>query len=269
MTLRSVLFHIDDADAAMRFVPPLLQFARDHQIRDLVAAAPGLLPDPMSAAAYPLSEAEARKREMFDLLETLQTSVRDAARGFALDFRSAAVTDVTAFLLDQAGRCDLTVVRRHRSQPTDLGQVDLGRFVLQAGRPVLIVPREAEAIRIQRVVVGFKPCREARLALAAGLPLVGRAERVLVAALGEGVAASALADAVDFLGAHGVPAEAWQDEAVMDDEAGDALLRIAAEDDSDLIVAGAYGRGPVREAVFGGVTRSLLRGADRPCLLIH
>jgi nucleotide-binding universal stress UspA family protein len=32
---------------------------------------------------------------------------------------------------------------------------------------------------------------------------------------------------------------------------------------------GAYGRGPLREAVFGGFTQSILEHADLPVFLLH
>jgi nucleotide-binding universal stress UspA family protein len=269
MTLRSVMFHLDDGDAPLRFAPPLLQFARDYQVRDLVAAAPGRLPDPFVAAAFPLAQAQAREREMYDLIESLQQALCEAADGFALDFRSAGVLDVTAFLLDQAARCDLIVTRQHRALDTDLGQADLSRLVLQAGRPVLAVPRSAETLRFRRVLIGYKRSREARLALSAGLPLMSRADRILVAALGEGTTAPQLADAVDFLKGHGLPAEGWQNTDIADADAAEGLLQIAEDDDSDLIVAGAYSRGRLREIVLGGVTHALLQQTGRACLLIH
>ncbi|MEO1040026.1 MAG: universal stress protein [Pseudomonadota bacterium] len=47
---------------------------------------------------------------------------------------------------------------------------------------------------------------------------------------------------------------------------GEAI--IAASDDCDLLVAGAYGHSRIAQFIFGGVTRSLLSATDGPSLLI-
>ncbi len=48
---------------------------------------------------------------------------------------------------------------------------------------------------------------------------------------------------------------------------GDILLRRANEVGAKMIVSGAYGHSRLREAVFGGATRSLLEMADLPILM--
>ncbi len=47
------------------------------------------------------------------------------------------------------------------------------------------------------------------------------------------------------------------------------LAAIANELDVDLVVAGAFGRSRLREWAYGGVTRDLLRKADRCTLVSH
>jgi nucleotide-binding universal stress UspA family protein len=47
-------------------------------------------------------------------------------------------------------------------------------------------------------------------------------------------------------------------------------LPIAAVDlQADLLVVGGFGHGPLRELVFGGVTRSLLEHAELPVFMLH
>jgi nucleotide-binding universal stress UspA family protein len=36
-----------------------------------------------------------------------------------------------------------------------------------------------------------------------------------------------------------------------------------------LLVVGGFGRGPLRELLFGGVTRSLLESAELPVFMLH
>ena len=66
-----------------------------------------------------------------------------------------------------------------------------------------------------------------------------------------------------------MPAEGWQNTDIADADAAEGLLQIAEDDDSDLIVAGAYSRGRLREVVLGGVTHALLQQTGLACLLIH
>ena len=50
----------------------------------------------------------------------------------------------------------------------------------------------------------------------------------------------------------------------------DVRLAAAAEEcKADLVVMGAYGRGMVRELLFGSRTEALLSSTDRPILLVH
>lgn len=50
---------------------------------------------------------------------------------------------------------------------------------------------------------------------------------------------------------------------------GDVILRTASELGADYILSGSSGHSRFREAVFGGVTRDLLRRSSRPLLLAH
>jgi nucleotide-binding universal stress UspA family protein len=51
--------------------------------------------------------------------------------------------------------------------------------------------------------------------------------------------------------------------------ASDELLRHAREKGAGLIVVGAYSHSRLREAIFGGATRSLLTKSDIPLLMAH
>ena len=51
--------------------------------------------------------------------------------------------------------------------------------------------------------------------------------------------------------------------------AGEALLQRASDGGTDLLVMGAYGHSRMREFVFGGATRHVLRHAKIPVLMSH
>jgi nucleotide-binding universal stress UspA family protein len=52
-------------------------------------------------------------------------------------------------------------------------------------------------------------------------------------------------------------------------DAGEALLSIAADLNTDLIVMGGYGHTRFRELLLGGVTRTLLQSMTVPVLMAH
>jgi len=52
-------------------------------------------------------------------------------------------------------------------------------------------------------------------------------------------------------------------------DVGNALLSLAADHRSDLIVMGGYGHSRFREVVLGGATETVLRTMTVPVLLAH
>lgn len=144
-------------------------------------------------------------------------------------------------------------------------------LVMRAGRPVLVVPAEADRLEPARILVGWNDSREARRAVADALPLLRLASHVAIAEI---VTEDRLTDAqnhvgdvVDWLALHGIEAEGIA-AARSGTDAG-TLARIATEQAADILVAGAYGHSRMREWVLGGVTSDLLLGAGRFAFLSH
>jgi nucleotide-binding universal stress UspA family protein len=52
-------------------------------------------------------------------------------------------------------------------------------------------------------------------------------------------------------------------------DGGQALLGLAAQEGSDLLVMGCYGHSQFRELFLGGVTRYVLQNARLPVLMAH
>jgi nucleotide-binding universal stress UspA family protein len=144
-------------------------------------------------------------------------------------------------------------------------------LVLRAGRPVLLVPGEVEDARFDWVLVAWKDTREARRAIADALPLLKLARHVRVVEIAPhnelAYAQARLDDVVAWLKTHGVAAQAQP--TLLNPDNNDQLGSIADECGAQLVVAGAYGHSRLREWVLGGVTRSLLQGSQRCCLLSH
>jgi nucleotide-binding universal stress UspA family protein len=119
-------------------------------------------------------------------------------------------------------------------------------------------------------IVGWKETPEASRALAAAMPQLRGARRVFLVSVEEDQAAT-LADLEHLarqLQWNGIAAEPRfiSDKST---EVSRQLMKLAAETHADLLVVGGYGHRPLREAVYGGVTRALIESADLPILMMH
>jgi nucleotide-binding universal stress UspA family protein len=266
MAFPSVLLHLDERDDVSR-IGPLLDFARDFGGEGLtVVAAGGVVPPGYGVPVGP-GLMLTREREIREAFADMKAEMTTRVHGVTLEWRSDVTTDPTGFVLDQLSRADLMIVSRPERKTGRLGDLDLGRLLVEAGRPVLIPADPNHPIARSRIAIAFKPTREGRLAVTASLPLLKAADRVVVIALGHESRREDLFDVKIHLSGHGVQAETL----VFPDQpaTGEALANAASSCGADLLVCGAYGSGRAREYLFGGVTRDLIASCRLPCLMIH
>jgi nucleotide-binding universal stress UspA family protein len=143
-------------------------------------------------------------------------------------------------------------------------------LLARGGRPLIIAGDDKPPGGVGTVVVGWKETPEAARAVTAAMPLLEAARRVVLLVIREaaGAGREPLEQLAQQLAWHGINAEiAICGDA--DGPAGEQLLRAATERQADLLVAGAFGHGALREQMFGGVTRTLLEHADLPVLLVR
>lgn len=178
----------------------------------------------------------------------------------------------TTFLVNQARAADLVVVKRKQVKQDEYHYIDSGAVMLRLGRPMLSVPERTTEISADRIVVGWKDTREARLAVQHALPLLTRASRVTIVELctsdQQDAARSDVRDVSRWLESHG--ASCQYDVRVHSAESdARCLIRLAREEGADLIVTGGYGHSRLGEWIFGGVTRGLLQEAPICLMMSH
>ena len=116
------------------------------------------------------------------------------------------------YMLQQARAADLLVVGARAEAMVDPGvAVDPGDLLMQAGRPVLVVPPEVRWLDLRSVLVAWKDVREARRAVFDALPILAAAKEVVIAEIPErdshrAEALSHVADVAAWLRAHGIVA---------------------------------------------------------------
>ncbi len=240
--------------AAAQFAPPLY-FADGQQAQSLIDQ----------------GEAAIKKR-----LAELEAQFREAtkSRGGGVEWRSA-VEFPARYILEQA-RCADIIVSGGRS-PAFSDSFSLASpkdLVMQAGRPLLVVPDGLGWLDMRSVLVAWKDTREARRAVADALPILRKANNICVVEILEGMEdrSAALARATDvvaWLSRHGVTASARVSEAGGNGNAANHLDAAAGEVGAGLIVAGAYGHSRFRELILGGVTQHLINQSARCVLLSH
>lgn len=202
----------------------------------------------------------------------LESQFRAAMHGRVKDVEWRSALEVPArYVAREARAADLVVVGGDGNAMSDpfaiAGPSDL---VLQAGRPLLVVPSNVKWLDLRSALVAWKDCPEARRAVADALPLLAKVQEVTVAGIAEEEGSQAAVrrqaeDVVGWLRRHGIVAHAQVPE-----RCGNAVVqldRIAAATGAGVVVAGAYGRSRFREWVLGGVTQHLV-GQTARCVLL-
>lgn len=143
-------------------------------------------------------------------------------------------------------------------------------LVFALGRPVIRLPRAATpAERFGRVMIGWNGKKEATRAVHDALPMLARADTVIVLCVDAGgLKTTPGSELARHLARHDVRVEVVVS-SERDGRAGSVLLDMAATHRADLLVMGAYGYMRWRERIFGGATEAVLDGAKIPVLFSH
>jgi nucleotide-binding universal stress UspA family protein len=212
------------------------------------------------------------KKRLGELEGQFRQAVKNRAR--QVEWRSA-IDFPARYLLREARCADIIVSGGDRGPVSDpLAVASPKDLVMQAGRPLLVVPDSADWLDLRSVLVAWKDTTEARRAVADALPMMRKARNVTVAEITEeggsrSAAASRVRDVAAWLSRHGVAASERVAEKDGDQDATVQLDGIAADIGAGLVVAGAYGHSRFRELILGGMTQHLITQPARCVLLSH
>ena len=213
-------------------------------------------------------EAAAIQKRLSELEAEFRASVEKRATSVA--WRSARALPVP-YMLQQARAADIIVVGARTGTMVDpYAAPDPSDLVMQAGRPLIVVPPAVQWLDLRSVLVAWKDVREARRAVFDALPILAAAKEVTIAEIPEqdshgADAVSRVADVAVWLRSHGIAART-----LVPEKAGDVseqLDKIAANVGAGAVIAGAYGHSRFREWVLSGVTRHLATESRRCAFL--
>ncbi len=270
MTIAKVMVYVDPAQQAEEQV----RVARDVANKfgaSIVGVSAMAVPPPVVADGVVI---EAATDDDIKRMKTTLTAKQDWFRDVIglprekIEWRWH-LEDPTAFLANEARAADLIVMKSPRRGADRFQSVDPAEAVLRLGRPAIVVPEHVSELKADRIVIGWKDTREARVAVLHALPFLARASEVTVIELclsdEQDSARRRVRDVSDYLSLRG--AKCQTDVRVHSLEADAShLLRLARDVKADLIVTGAYGHSRLGEWIFGGMTRGLLN--DAPCCLM-
>ena len=240
--------------AAAQFSPPLY-FTSGEQAQNLIDQG-------QAALTKRMAELETQ------FLEATRNRAKSAEWRSAIDYPAR-------YLLQQARCADIVISGGHSDAFSDpFVRVSPKDLVMQAGRPLLVVPDAVTWLDLRSILVAWKDTAESRRAIADSLPLLRKAKDVTVAEIAEGdegrpAALSRVRDVVAWLSRHGISAREQVPEQNGDRDAATQLDRIAGDVGAGVIVAGAYGHSRFRELVLGGMTQHLITQTARCVLLSH
>lgn len=211
-------------------------------------------------------------------LRELAHSLAERARGEALAAGVNASVQAAQLSYGELVEAFVTQARVHDigvldgdSKPinTDRGLIEA--LLMEAGRPVIVVPAGCDTFRCDKILIGWDASARAARAVNDAMPFLKAAKAVrLVSVATERELAHSIpgAELAPHLSRHGVNVEV---KTVTLDEGGIAgALRAEIEDfNADLMVMGAYKHSVLREWILGGVTHSLLSESNIPLFMSY
>lgn len=177
-------------------------------------------------------------------------------------------------LMNQAARySDIAVLPRPYGSERDETDERITEGALFADQcPILIIPDNAQKPEINRAVIAWDGSEQSLRAAKMALPLLEAADAVDVVIVSKENDAARHEDIArdigTFLSRHRINVDI-KVVTHTGDRMSEMILDHARELNASLIVMGGYGHSPLREFLFGGATRDMMKESDIPILMAH
>lgn len=282
MSYKTVLVHVDKDKHAVERIKLAAQIAMNDEAH-LIGAAPSGVSRFIYQSRF-IYEGGGMASHLDSHLEELRNAAKDSLAQFESTVKSIGVQSYEARQVDdeagagvslQARYSDLVVIgQTNLDEPSSTTLPDFPEFVvMNSGRPVLIVPYVGRYDAMpKRVLIAWDASTSATRSVTAAIPLLKRAQNVDVVVFnpdsrGDAHGEVPGADIGLYLARHNIKVNVVRQKTDID--VGNALLSIATDLGSDMIVMGGYGHSRFREILLGGVTRTVLESMTVPVLMAH
>jgi len=269
--MRSILLHIDDDDCLDAKLQVALDLARSFgghleclQAVPYEIGVPGDLYGTMAAQILPeLRHAAAGLRQRIEP----RLAAEDVAWNWLQEDGPAAEK-----LIGRSGLSDVIIVGC--CDPVSRSSSALpGEIAIRGRTPILLVPHEARSFDSNKpALVAWDGSPEACRALRAAVPLLARAERVILATVAERSDERDFdlpaTQGAEYLSRHDIACEMVELPSE-NRSIGQVLAGAAAAREAAYIVMGAYGRMRLTEMIWGGATRALFAHPPLPIFACH
>lgn len=270
------LFGDPEDEVLIGIVEALPQLAGAHVAATLVAGVPdpifvgdGLVGGMAAAEFLTTLQAEAKATQARLLAHLRRTDL-----AFEQRLALGQVQSVCDQLTMQARHADLTVMTRPAAHAPGMRHEIVEAVLMNSGRPVLVVPPDwSPKAGMRRLFVAWNAGREAARALGDAAPFLSDAASITVGTIdarptysGHGEAPGV--DIATHLARHGFAVDLKNLDSLGADK-GASIVAAAQSVGADLIILGGYGHSRMRQAIFGGVTRTLVETSPVPLLLSH
>ncbi|GGL56169.1 universal stress protein [Wenxinia marina] len=237
----------------------------DHAVADsLVVGGVAMVVD--------VTAAEARERAT-ELAAWVETRLPAGLAGYAVEPAVAPPAGIDGLIARSSRYSDLIVAARPygpTARPTHVTILEAALF--RAGAPILVVPDGGlpKPLVGSDIVLAWNESDEALAAARAALPWLQAARCVHIVMVDPPAHSPERSDPGGqlclMLARHGVTAEVSILARTMP-SVSDVIRRFAQDKGAAAVVMGGYGHSRLREHMFGGVTRDLLRAPDLPLIL--
>jgi nucleotide-binding universal stress UspA family protein len=279
MSYKTILVHVDQSRHAQQRMRIAADLALRHHAHLIGAAATGLSRFVAATGGINMQDPALTQH-----LNFLRRQAEGALAQFEETARAAGVSSWERQLVEDEPGGGISLLARYADlvvlSQTDLDEAlpgtgsDFPEYVLlNAGRPVLLVPYAGEFDKVGRhALIAWDGSLGASRAIAGALPLLCQAQDVKVVVFNAEKQVNVHgeqpgADLALYLARHGLKVEVLQE--TTEQDSGNALLSLAADTGADLLVMGCYVHSRFREMLLGGASRTVLESMTLPVLMAH
>lgn len=206
---------------------------------------------------------EFAKRHGIELVGLSDTPPRDR-----VTMSWCEVAGKQAEIMGLRGRlADLVVVPKP-DRKANLGINTLHSALLNTGRPVMMCAETLpERPLLRHVAVAWNGSTESARAVALGIDLIQKAERVTAFTVGETPHGASVDALKSYLAVRGVALKA--ETLIERGDIGTTILSATEKAGADLLLMGAYSQSRGQELLFGGVSQYIVNRASLPVVMVH